>query len=218
MLVVPCAVNVTVAGATAHVIVVAVGSGVQLSVIVCPGGPVSCSGNSNVSPGFPVAVSPVPGSGVKVGVPAASKVAVTVVAAFTVTVQGLVAAHPPPAKLVKLEPLAAVAVSTTCVPDAKLPEHDVAGQSIPPLSLFTDPVPVPAKATVSTKLEGAVTVSVVCPATPPCAAEIVALPAFTPVASPALVIVAIVVSLEAQAIEFVKFCVVPSLNVPVAVN
>jgi len=46
----------------------------------------------------------------------------------------------------------------------------------------------------------------------------VVLPAFTAVASPVPLIVAIVVSLEAQAIEFVKFCVLPSLKVPVAVN
>jgi len=160
VLVVPCAFRVTVGGATAHVIVVAVGSGVQLSVIVCPGGPVNCSGKMNVSPGFPVTVSPDPGAGVKEGVPAVSNVAVTVAAAFTVTVHGFAFEHPPPAKLVKLDPLAAVAVNTTCVPWAKLPEHDVAGQSIPPLLLFTDPVPVPARTTVSVKF-GTVTVSVV---------------------------------------------------------
>src|SRR5439155_1357135 len=58
------------------------------------------------------------------------KVAVTVVAAETVTAQEPVPEHPPPLQPVKVELAAAVAVSVTAVPLAKLAEQ-VAPQLIP---------------------------------------------------------------------------------------
>jgi hypothetical protein len=65
----------------------------------------------------------------------------------------------------------------------------------------------------------AVTVNVVVPFTDPDAALIVTGPPnFTPVASPAALIVATVVSDELHVTVLVMFCVELSLNVPVAVN
>ena len=68
----------------------------------------------------------------------------------------------------------------------------------------------------------AVTVSVVDPETPPDVAVIVVVPAATGVANPsepaALLIVATPVVDELQVTVVVRFCVVPSENVPVAVN
>ena len=58
---------------------------------------------------------------------------------------------------------------------------------------------------------GAVTVRVVDPATEPELACIVVLPAVTPLANPALVIVATAVVLEFQMTEAVRFCELPSL-------
>ena len=54
--------------------------------------------------------------------------------------------------------------------------------------------------------------------TPFCEALIVLVPAFTPATIPAAVIVATDVFDEFHATEFVRFCVLPSLKVPVAVN
>ena len=62
------------------------------------------------------------------------------------------------------------------------------------------------------------TVSTVLPVMLLSAAEMVVLPVFTPVASPAAVIVATLVLDEAQVTELVIFCVLPSEYVPVAVN
>jgi hypothetical protein len=64
----------------------------------------------------------------------------------------------------------------------------------------------------------AVTVRVVEPLIAPDVALIVEVPTPAPVASPAALIVAVVVVPEVQVTVEVKFCVVPSLNVPVAVN
>ena len=64
----------------------------------------------------------------------------------------------------------------------------------------------------------AVTVRLVVPLMLPSVAEIVTGPGDTAVARPALLIVAHVVSEEAQVTELVKFSVVPLDNVPVAVN
>ena len=64
----------------------------------------------------------------------------------------------------------------------------------------------------------AVTVSTVEPVTPLSVAEIVEVPAATPVASPAALTVATAVSAEAHVTWLVMFCVVLSENVPVAVN
>ena len=55
-------------------------------------------------------------------------------------------------------------------------------------------------------------------ATPFCAAEMLLDPTPTPVATPPELIVTADVFDEAHVAEFVKFCVVPSLNVPVAVK
>jgi hypothetical protein len=64
----------------------------------------------------------------------------------------------------------------------------------------------------------AVTVSKVDPLIEDDVAVIVELPTPAPVARPAALIVAVVVVPEFQVTVDVKFCVVPSLNVPVAVN
>jgi len=69
------------------------------------------------------------------------KVAVTVVAALTPTVQLLAVPHPPPVHPLNVYPVPAVSVSSTCVPLAKLLEH-VPGQLIPVGLLLTVPVPV----------------------------------------------------------------------------
>ena len=63
-----------------------------------------------------------------------------------------------------------------------------------------------------------VTVRPVEPLIEPEVAEIVVLPMPTPVANPPLVIVAAAVFVELQVTELVRFCVLPSLYVPVAVN
>ena len=54
--------------------------------------------------------------------------------------------------------------------------------------------------------------------TPLCAALMSAVPVANAVARPALLIVAVAGFDELQVAEFVRFCVVPSLNVPVALN
>ena len=76
------------------------------------------------------------------------KVAVTVVAAESVTTQVPVPEHPPPLQPVKVEPPTGVAVNVTAVPLAKLAEQ-VAPQLIPTGALVTVPLPVPALLTVS---------------------------------------------------------------------
>ena len=79
------------------------------------------------------------------------KVAVTVVAAESVTTQVPVPEHPPPAQPMKVEPAAAVAVRVTAVPLVKLAEQ-VAPQLIPTGELVTVPLPVPAGVTVRAKV------------------------------------------------------------------
>ena len=79
------------------------------------------------------------------------KVAVTVVAAETVTVQVPVPAQPPPLQPLKVEPAAGAAVRVTAVPLVKLAEQ-VAPQVMPAGALVTVPVPVPALETVSVKV------------------------------------------------------------------
>ena len=64
----------------------------------------------------------------------------------------------------------------------------------------------------------AVTVSVVLPLMAPDVAEIVDEPTPAPVAKPPAVIVVTEVVAEAHVTALVRFCVLPSLNVPVAVN
>src|SRR5947199_1676642 len=84
---------------------------------------------------------------VKVGV----KVAVTVVAAETVTTHDPVPEQPPPLQPVKVEPTAGAAVSVTAVPLAKLAAQ-VAPQGRPAGELVTVPLPVPAGVTVRVKV------------------------------------------------------------------
>jgi len=78
------------------------------------------------------------------------KVAVTVVAAESVTTQAPVPEHPPPLQPLKIEPAAGAAVSVTVVPLVKLAEQ-VAPQVIPAGALVTVPLPVPAGVTVRVK-------------------------------------------------------------------
>jgi len=87
------------------------------------------------------------------------KVAVTVVAAETVTTHDPVPEHPLPLQPVKVEPAAGAAVSVTAVPLAKLAEQ-AAPQVIPAGLLVTVPVPVPALETVRAKVGVNVTVKV----------------------------------------------------------
>src|SRR5438552_10027421 len=77
-----------------------------------------------------------------VGADVGAKVAVTVVAAESVTTHVPVPLQPPPLQPVKVEPAAGVAVSVTAVPLAKLAEQ-VAPQVIPAGELVTVPLPVP---------------------------------------------------------------------------
>src|SRR5437879_12916257 len=79
------------------------------------------------------------------------KVAVTVVAAETVTTHDPVPEQPPPLQPLKIEPAAGVAVSVTAVPLVKLAEQ-VAPQSMPAGELVTVPLPVPAGVTVRVKV------------------------------------------------------------------
>lgn len=65
---------------------------------------------------------------------------------------------------------------------------------------------------------GEATVKVTAPITGPAVAWIVVLPMLAPVASPAGVMLATMVLPELQETEFVRFCVLPSPYVPVAVN
>ena len=78
-----------------------------------------------------------------------SKLAVTEVAAVSVTVQVPVPLHPLPLQPVNVEPPAGVAGSVTAVAGAKLARH-AAPQEIPPGALVTVPTPEPARSTVRT--------------------------------------------------------------------
>jgi len=79
-----------------------------------------------------------------------ANVAVTVVAALTVTVQVPVPAQPPPLQPLKMEPAAGAAVSVTELPVANAAEQ-VAPQETPAGALVTVPLPAPALLTVSVK-------------------------------------------------------------------
>src|SRR3989442_3414021 len=82
-----------------------------------------------------------------VGADVGAKVAVTVVAAESVTTHVPVPLQPPPLQPVKVEPAAGVAVNVTAGPRAKLAEQ-VAPKMNPPGELVTGPLPVPAGGTV----------------------------------------------------------------------
>ncbi len=75
------------------------------------------------------------------------KVAVTFLAAVIETVQGLVPEQPPPDQLVKVDPVAGVAVRTTLSPAGNSAEQ-VVPQLISSAAEVTVPVPVPALVTV----------------------------------------------------------------------
>src|SRR5213592_4212631 len=80
-----------------------------------------------------------------------ANVAVTEVAAFTVTMQVPVPEQRPPLRPVKVELASGVAVKVTAVPLANGAEH-VAPQAIPAGLLATVPAPAPALVTVSVKV------------------------------------------------------------------
>ena len=89
--------------------------------------------------------------------------AVTDVAALTVTAQVPVPEQPPPLQPVKVEPAAGVAVSVTAVPPANEPEH-VVPHEIPAGALVMVPLPAPVLLTVSAKLWSAKVAVTVCAA------------------------------------------------------
>jgi len=106
-----------------------------------------------------------------------ANVAVTVCAAFTVTLQVPVPVQPPPLQPVNVEPVAGVALNVTAVPVVNDVEH-VVPQEIPAGVLVTVPLPAPVFVTVSAKddctklavtVVGAftVTVQVLVPVQPP---------------------------------------------------
>src|SRR5437763_7082179 len=96
-----------------------------------------------------------PAAGLNVGVARpATKVAVIAVSAVIVTEHVPVPAQPPPLHPLKIDPLAAVAVSVRAVPPATVVEQ-VAPQSIAAGLETTEPVPVPALLTVSANCCGA---------------------------------------------------------------
>jgi hypothetical protein len=118
---------------------------------VVPGIEVSSNPKTAPPPGVVLAVDGVPGFTVIVtGELLLLKVAVTAVAAVTVTEQPPVPLHPAPLQPAKVEPSAAVAVSATTCPLAKLAEH-VGWHEIPAGALVTVPVPPPASVTVNAK-------------------------------------------------------------------
>src|SRR5438093_1194333 len=80
-----------------------------------------------------------------------AKVAVTVVAAPSVTEHVPVPVQPPPLQPVKVEPAAGVAVSVTAVPLANVAEQ-VVPQAMPAGALVTVPVPAPLGLTVNVKV------------------------------------------------------------------
>ena len=79
------------------------------------------------------------------------KIAVTVVAAESVTVQVPAPVQPPPLQPLKVEPAAGAAVSVTAVPLVKLAAQ-VAPQLMPAGELVTVPLPAPAGLTVRVKV------------------------------------------------------------------
>ena len=88
-----------------------------------------------------------PTRGYTLHVAALEKVAVTLRACVILTVHGPVPLHPAPLQPVNVEPLAAVAVRVTLVPEVKA-ALQVPGQLIPAGLEVTVPLPVPAFVTV----------------------------------------------------------------------
>jgi hypothetical protein len=121
---------------------------VNCTVPVVPGKAVSTNPNTALLPGVVVTVEELPCPIPIVTGLALLKVAVTAVAAVTVTMQVPAPVQPPPLQPANVELADAEAVNVTCVPLAKFAEH-VVGQVIPAGALVTVPVPVPASVTNS---------------------------------------------------------------------
>src|SRR5262245_38468436 len=96
---------------------------------------------------------PAPGFDTVSGKDICTNVAVTVAAAFIVTVQVPAPVHPPPLQPLKVEPAAAAAVRVTIVPFAYDAEH-VLPQLMPVGELVTVPLPAPALETVKVEPVG----------------------------------------------------------------
>jgi len=123
----------------------------SITLPVVPGREVSSNPNTAPPPGVVLTVDGVPGFTVIVTEELLLlKVAVTVVAAVTVTEHPPVPLHPPPLQPANVEPSAAVAVNPTTCPLAKLAEH-IGWHAIPAGALVTVPVPLPASVTVNVK-------------------------------------------------------------------
>jgi len=120
---------------------------VSCTVPVKPGAPVSTNPKVAFPPGVVFAVVELPWP-ILMTTGLLLNVAVTDVAALSVTTQGAVPEQPPPLQPANVEPRTAEAVKVTCAPLAKFAEHAV-GQLIPDGVLVTVPVPVPASVTVS---------------------------------------------------------------------
>src|SRR4029453_5565357 len=117
-------------------------AGVAVKVITVPLAYAAMQVEPHEMPAGLLVTVPIPGSALlTVSVKASrAKVAVTVVAALSVTVQVPVPEQPPPLQPVKLEPAVGVAVKVTAVPLAYAAEH-VAPQEIPAGLLVLLPVP-----------------------------------------------------------------------------
>ena len=124
---------------------------VSVTVPVCPAAHVIINPKNVVPPGVVVpVVDPPDGTVTVTKFLVELNVAVTAVAALTVTTHAPVPLQAPP-QPAKTEPSAALCVNVTCVPLAKLAAQ-VSGQIIPAGVLFTVPLPVPASVTVNVKL------------------------------------------------------------------
>ena len=144
--------NVTELGTIAQVMLAIGLVHVSCTVPVNPVWPVSTKPNTALPPGTVFTVDELPGPTEMItGVFPLLNVAVTGVAAVTVTTHVPEPEHPPPVQPANVEPSAATAVNVTLVPLAKFAEH-VVGQTIPAGALITVPLPVPISLTVSAKL------------------------------------------------------------------
>jgi len=131
-------------------------AGVAVSVTAVPLANVAEQVVPQAIPAGALVTVPVPAPlGLTVNVKVCSaKLAVTVVAAPSVTEQVPVPAQPPPLQPVKVEPAAGAAVSVTAVPLANEAEH-VVPQEMPAGALVTVPLPAPLRLTVSVKVGSA---------------------------------------------------------------
>jgi hypothetical protein len=139
--------NVTELGTIVQVMLMIGLVQVSCTVPVNPVWPVSTNPNTALPPGTVGTVEPPGPTEMITGLFPLLKVAVTGVAAVTVTTQVPVPEQPPPIQPANVEPSAGNAVSVTAVPLAKFAEQ-VVGQLIPAGALDTVPVPVPANITV----------------------------------------------------------------------